>query len=216
MSDGLRTFLAATILTGGIAGAWAFRRPATTTAMPESPEPAVDDREPQLPVFVVEAPSRLQGRIETPPAVEPEPAPPTVPPASPSFPPALPAEFDPQEPLPPLEEAYPSDPPAARVEPASDAPWLSHVVQDGDTLASLAREYLGSSLAAQDLFEANRSVLHSPDVLPIGIELRIPRELPALRAGAAPPPPPAPTAPLVGIPRNWDRSEVPSSTAEDR
>lgn len=213
MSDGLRTFLAATILTGGLAGAWAFRRPTTPTPPPA--EPAVEVREPQLPVFVVEAPSRLQGRIETPPVVEPEPepAPPPAPPEPPRAPPDLAAAFDSRAPWPDREETLAEESPV-RAEAPGDAPWLTHVVQDGDTLASLAREYLGSSLAALDLFEANRQVLTSPDVLPIGVELRIPRELPALRAGAQPQPA-APAAPLVGIPRNWDRSEVPSSTTPD-
>ena len=50
----------------------------------------------------------------------------------------------------------------------------THKVVDGDTLAALAERYLGSSLRAGDIFEANRDVLFDPQLLPIGVELKIP------------------------------------------
>ena len=50
----------------------------------------------------------------------------------------------------------------------------AHKVVDGDTLAALAERYLGSSLRAGDIFEANRDVLFDPQLLPIGVELKIP------------------------------------------
>ena len=49
-----------------------------------------------------------------------------------------------------------------------------HTIRDGDTLASLAQRYLGSSERSKEILAANRSVLESPDVLPIGIEIVIP------------------------------------------
>ena len=52
----------------------------------------------------------------------------------------------------------------------------THKVVDGDTLAALAERYLGSSLRAGDIFEANRDVLFDPQLLPIGVELKIPLE----------------------------------------
>jgi len=52
-----------------------------------------------------------------------------------------------------------------------------HLVVDGDTLAELARRYLGSARRAGEIFEANRDVLPSPDALPIGARLRIPPRL---------------------------------------
>ena len=49
-----------------------------------------------------------------------------------------------------------------------------HKIVDGDTLASLAQRYLGSAERAAELFEANHGVLNSPQLLPIGVELKIP------------------------------------------
>lgn len=56
--------------------------------------------------------------------------------------------------------------------PTSDA--TRHVVVDGDTLSSLAVRYLGRAEAYLEIFEFNRDVLASPDLLPIGAVLRIP------------------------------------------
>lgn len=47
-------------------------------------------------------------------------------------------------------------------------------VRDGDTLSTIAAEYLGSSKHWPKLFEANRDRLDSPDTLTIGQELRLP------------------------------------------
>ena len=49
-----------------------------------------------------------------------------------------------------------------------------HKIVDGDTLASIARRHLGAEDRYLDLFEHNRDVLATPDLLPIGKELRIP------------------------------------------
>ena len=45
---------------------------------------------------------------------------------------------------------------------------------DGDTLVQLAEHYLGSAERWRELFEFNRDVLTTPELLPIGAELRIP------------------------------------------
>jgi hypothetical protein len=50
----------------------------------------------------------------------------------------------------------------------------THRIVDGDTLAGLAERYLGSAARARELFDANRSVLSDPELLPIGAELKIP------------------------------------------
>jgi hypothetical protein len=50
----------------------------------------------------------------------------------------------------------------------------THKIVDGDTLTTLAEKYLGSSQRWADLFEHNREVLKSPDLLPIGRVLQIP------------------------------------------
>jgi phage tail protein X len=49
-----------------------------------------------------------------------------------------------------------------------------HIVSDGDSLPRLAERYLHDAARAQDIFEENRNVLDNPEVLPIGVELRIP------------------------------------------
>jgi nucleoid-associated protein YgaU len=63
------------------------------------------------------------------------------------------------------------DSPAAIHGRASDE---RHKIVDGDTLAGLARRYLGANERSSDLFEYNRDVLVTPEILPIGKELRIP------------------------------------------
>ncbi len=49
-----------------------------------------------------------------------------------------------------------------------------HRVSDGDTLESIAEQYFGSVLHAEDIRRANSETLPNPNVLPIGIELVIP------------------------------------------
>ncbi len=49
-------------------------------------------------------------------------------------------------------------------------------IRKSDTLADIAERYLGSSDRAGELFDANRDVLRSPDLLPVGTMLRIPRQ----------------------------------------
>ena len=50
----------------------------------------------------------------------------------------------------------------------------THKIVDGDTLFLLAKRYLGRRDRHRELFEANRDVLKTPDVLPIGVVLKIP------------------------------------------
>ncbi|WP_425397611.1 LysM peptidoglycan-binding domain-containing protein [Aeoliella sp.] len=49
-----------------------------------------------------------------------------------------------------------------------------HVVSDGDTLAKIAERYLGDAYRAREIYELNQDRLQNPDLLPIGVELRIP------------------------------------------
>ena len=67
--------------------------------------------------------------------------------------------------------------------PSSHQRW--HRVVNGDSLPRLAETYLGNKDHYLLIFEANRDVLASPSVLPIGVELRIPR---AAEVGSATPP----------------------------
>lgn len=57
---------------------------------------------------------------------------------------------------------------------ARGAPPCRHRIVDGDTLKNLAERYLGSPALAIEIYEANRSVLSDPQLLPIGVEIVIP------------------------------------------
>jgi nucleoid-associated protein YgaU len=58
--------------------------------------------------------------------------------------------------------------------PATAPPAQIHKVADGDTLRALAHRYLGNADRSGEIYEANRDVLPNPEVLPIGVELKIP------------------------------------------
>ena len=60
----------------------------------------------------------------------------------------------------------------------------THVVADGDTLTGLAERYLGTPDRYLEIYELNRDVLASPELLPIGHALKIPPKGP----GATPAP----------------------------
>src|SRR5687768_13557547 len=60
----------------------------------------------------------------------------------------------------------------------------THRIVDGDTLPRLAERYWQDASLADALWEANRSVLLSPDPLPLGVTIRIPAR-PASRATPA-------------------------------
>jgi hypothetical protein len=73
-----------------------------------------------------------------------------------------------------------------------------HVVIDGDSLARLAGRYLDDPHRGAEIYRLNRDVLQSPDLLPIGAELKIPvgqqadqerKELSDSRVGAVDVPP---------------------------
>lgn len=49
-----------------------------------------------------------------------------------------------------------------------------HRIVDGDSLESLAERYLGFSARSAEIFEANRNVLSDPEILPLGVEIKIP------------------------------------------
>jgi len=64
----------------------------------------------------------------------------------------------------------------ARTAGSVETDEVLHQIEDGDTLEGLAREYLGDSQRAAEIFEANRDVLDDPEILPLGRELRIPQK----------------------------------------
>jgi nucleoid-associated protein YgaU len=56
---------------------------------------------------------------------------------------------------------------------SSDAP-KTYTVQPGDTLSKIAKEFYGHANEYNKIFEANRDVLDSPDLIKVGQELKIP------------------------------------------
>jgi len=61
---------------------------------------------------------------------------------------------------------------------------ITHRIVDGDTLSKLAAECLGRQDRYLEIYELNRDVLTSPDLLPIGTPLKMPpRQLPARPPG---------------------------------
>ena len=71
-----------------------------------------------------------------------------------------------------MESTRPTD--ADRPFPTVNEGFRIHRIIDGDSLESLAQHYLGFSGRSTEIFEANRSVLSDPEILPIGLELKIP------------------------------------------
>lgn len=59
------------------------------------------------------------------------------------------------------------------VGPAGSASRV-HRIRDGDTLTKLAERYLGRGDRYLEIFDLNREVLASPNLLPIGVVLKIP------------------------------------------
>ena len=51
-----------------------------------------------------------------------------------------------------------------------------HVVQSGDTLSAIAKEYYGDAMKYPAIFEANRPMLKDPDLIYPGQVLRIPAD----------------------------------------
>lgn len=94
----------------------------------------------------------------------------------------------------------------------------THFVVDGDSLAKLADRYLDDATLADEIFRLNRDVLSDPEVLPIGVELRIPDSRLADSAAissvartveAAKPSLPAGMVPVERTPRSFDTTPRP-------
>lgn len=58
-------------------------------------------------------------------------------------------------------------------EPIAD--FKTHQIRKGDTLEKIALDYLGNAGRADEIFELNRGILVSPDLLPLGKILKIPQ-----------------------------------------
>ncbi len=52
--------------------------------------------------------------------------------------------------------------------------WRVHRLKDGDTLANLAQRYLKDARYAELLLKLNQDLITQPEILPLGVEIRIP------------------------------------------
>jgi nucleoid-associated protein YgaU len=70
----------------------------------------------------------------------------------------------------------PSRPPTSNPDlQLTEAPERRHTVVEGDSLFSLAQQYYGDGERFIDIYRANRDMLATPDHLPPGASLRIPK-----------------------------------------
>ncbi len=74
-----------------------------------------------------------------------------------------------------------SPPPWPAPEEATES--RTHIVVDGDSLERLASRYLSDPQRGREIYELNRAVLSSPDLLPIGAELKIPDRVASISWG---------------------------------
>lgn len=169
----------------GLAAAWPFRRPpaqraaavreiakapASPVTLEVSPLAATSPAEESETQFRL-----LRSRVERPRPPQPQPAELETLPAPPTFPASFRSELEPV--LPQLRD--PQDLPAWKPQespkrPARKSRGRRHRVIDGDNLAALAKEYLGDEKRAWKIYEFNRDLLAAPDILPLGVMLRIP------------------------------------------
>ena len=99
--------------------------------------------------------------------------------AAPTRPGAQTVSFAAPPPLPPAETRTPAASAAAGgTSSATTGPAASgvrtHVVQTGDTLSRIATRYYGDAKRWNEIVEANREVIPSPDRLAVGMTLKIP------------------------------------------
>jgi len=174
------------VLLVGMVGALAFRKsapPLATTEVQQESLPPPPAAPPSLVPVAQPLASHLLGRIE--PLAPQDPSDPTAEASepwvggSPLDQPAPPPDPSPIQPvshqsLVPVPNPFAPRTPQAAADPES-LDYRLHQVADGDTLAGLAARYLGSSGRYQEIFDLNRAVLRDPNVLPIGVELKIPR-----------------------------------------
>jgi len=200
MQLGTKKIAASLVLLGGVAGAFLFRKPAAkespepgAATVPASPDPVTEVRvirrqdplEPEAP-----APTpHLLGHIDP---IDPTSQPPSSPNSSaPSnspdgplgtvqVPPPMAVRYPSAESTPSTPEPTPLKPlqadpfaPLVASQVTVPAKLVIHKVRDGDTLSSLARRYLGSSDRYHEIYDLNKDILKTPDLLPIGLELRI-------------------------------------------
>ncbi|MBN1854519.1 MAG: LysM peptidoglycan-binding domain-containing protein [Pirellulales bacterium] len=95
-----------------------------------------------------------------------------IPPSLPSrFPRGAPVQYGPR---PVFGSIFFQQDPDSSAATNSKASPTVHRVRDGDTLSKLAERYLGDADRADEIYEWNRDRIENPELLPIGIDLRLP------------------------------------------
>ncbi|MCA9101833.1 MAG: LysM peptidoglycan-binding domain-containing protein, partial [Planctomycetales bacterium] len=84
-------------------------------------------------------------------------------------------------PLPPVEVIRPGEARAEKVIPSGDSTpgrtmYRLYVVRPGDSLWRISDKYLNDGARWREIFDLNRARLETPDRLPVGTELLVPRE----------------------------------------
>lgn len=74
-----------------------------------------------------------------------------------------------------IEPDRPTDPPPESWA-ADEQTERTHIVVDGDSLPKLAERYLDDRRRAWEIFAINRDVLSNPQLLPIGVVLKLPKK----------------------------------------
>lgn len=181
MSRRAKFFLLVVVGLTGVGAAFVFRKPARLDSDSVTESRATTQREPTAPVDKPAPMSHLAGRVETAGSA------------------AGTSQFD-------RSQSAPSPNGYSMLQPSSDAlnapsPVAAlteqprHRIVDGDTLSGLAQRYLGRADRYPEIYELNRAVLPEPNLLPIGVELRIPAATPVAPTGEPDTRPMVPVAP---------------------
>ena len=83
----------------------------------------------------------------------------------------------------PTSTNWPADVPIATSE--SSRP-RTHTIRDGDTLPLLALRYLDDADRQNEIYDLNRDLLPSPDLLPIGVTITLPKRAPPVARAVEP------------------------------
>ncbi|MFH1268719.1 MAG: tail protein X [Planctomycetota bacterium] len=182
MDRGVKVVLASVVLGAGIALAMLFRHPTpqARTAEPPSHDKLLVLRQQNGPAADAPTPPDRLTALSGPSSEAPRE------PQTPDLRASDPASIDSGAPPPRLARSYPDvsdewtsggDPSRRsgipRTKPSIESAG-THKIVDGDTLRDLAERYLGDGNRYLEIFEANRDLLPSANVLPIGVELKIP------------------------------------------
>jgi hypothetical protein len=110
---------------------------------------------------------------------------------------------------------------------SAEPPMDVHIVTDGDSLPKLAARYLDDASRSWEIFQLNRDLLRSPELLPIGAVLKLPSpkppttdmadgNAPAERSVLVSQPSPTPTSPALMSPGSMSPALLsPESTAAE-